>query len=137
LEDEEGVPSPAARVKPPMVPEDKLVPVLGPDELRRLLEACAGKGFEARRDTALIMFLLDTGVRRAGILRLKGRDALGGPALVLAWPAGQESAYVPEPGRSATAPHGRLDVLGRPSGCAAAACRETATPIPERIPIDP
>ncbi|HJW61601.1 MAG TPA: site-specific integrase, partial [Actinomycetota bacterium] len=28
------------------------------------LKACEGKGFEARRDTALIMLLLDTGARR-------------------------------------------------------------------------
>jgi hypothetical protein len=46
-----------------------------------------------------------------------GRDALGGPALVLAWPQGEENAYVPEPGGVATAPHGdRVDVLDRPSG---------------------
>ena len=35
-----------------------------PDGLRRLLKACEGKSFEARRDTALIMLLLDTGARR-------------------------------------------------------------------------
>jgi site-specific recombinase XerD len=74
LEDEEEIPSPAARLKPPMVAEDKLVPVLGPEELRRLLEVCAGKTFEARRDTALIMFLLDTGVRRAEVMGLKVTD---------------------------------------------------------------
>jgi integrase/recombinase XerC len=38
--------------------------VIPPDGLRRLLKACEGKGFEARRDTALIMLLLDTGARR-------------------------------------------------------------------------
>ena len=32
--------------------------------LADLLKACEGKGFEARRDTALIMLLLDTGTRR-------------------------------------------------------------------------
>jgi hypothetical protein len=46
-----------------------------------------------------------------------GQDALGGPALVLAWPPGEENAYVPEPGGVAVAPHGdRLDNLDRPSG---------------------
>jgi integrase len=40
------------------------VPVIPPDGLRRLLKACDGKGFDARRDTALIMLLLDTGARR-------------------------------------------------------------------------
>jgi integrase len=35
------------------------------DGFRRLLAACAGRSFEARRDTAIIMLLLDTGARRA------------------------------------------------------------------------
>ena len=35
-----------------------------PRRLRRLLKACDGKGFDGRRDTALIMLLLDTGARR-------------------------------------------------------------------------
>jgi len=37
--------SPMARMKPSTVPE-KPVPVLGDDELRRLLAACDGRGFE-------------------------------------------------------------------------------------------
>jgi hypothetical protein len=46
-----------------------------------------------------------------------GQDALGGPALVLAWPPGEENAYVPAPSGVAVAPHGdRLDNLDRPSG---------------------
>ena len=50
-------------MRPPLIPEQP-VPVIPPDGLRRLLKACEGKGFEARRDTALIMLLLDTGARR-------------------------------------------------------------------------
>jgi integrase/recombinase XerC len=38
-------------MKPPIVP-DQPVPVVPEDGLRRLLAACAGKDFEARRDTA-------------------------------------------------------------------------------------
>jgi integrase/recombinase XerC len=45
--------------------------VIPDDGLRRLLAACAGKGFEARRDTAMIMLLLDTGARRAELVDLK------------------------------------------------------------------
>jgi integrase/recombinase XerC len=52
-----------ARMKPPIVP-DQPVPVVPEDGLRRLLAACASKDFEARRDTAIVMFLLDTGARR-------------------------------------------------------------------------
>jgi integrase/recombinase XerC len=63
LEEEEDVPNPMAKMRPPLIPEQP-VPVIAPDGLRRLLKACGGKGFEARRDTALIMLLLDTGARR-------------------------------------------------------------------------
>src|SRR5215203_3816173 len=73
LEEEEDVPNPMEKMRPPIQPE-KPVPVIPPDGLRRLLKACEGKGFEARRDTALIMLLLDTGARRDELLVLgKGR----------------------------------------------------------------
>jgi site-specific recombinase XerD len=45
------------------VAKDKPVPVLGDDELVALLKACAGKGFTARRDEAVVRMLLDCGVR--------------------------------------------------------------------------
>ena len=71
LEDEAELPaSPMAKMRPPIVP-DQPVPVIPDDGLRRLLAACAGKGFEARRDTAMIMLLLDTGARRAELVDLK------------------------------------------------------------------
>jgi site-specific recombinase XerD len=71
LEDEAELPaSPMAKMRPPIVP-DQPVPVIPDDGLRRLLTACAGKGFEARRDTAMIMLLLDTGARRAELVDLK------------------------------------------------------------------
>jgi site-specific recombinase XerD len=71
LEDEDELPtSPMAKMRPPLVP-DQPVPVIPDDGLRRLLAACAGKGFEARRDTAMIMLLLDTGARRAELVDLK------------------------------------------------------------------
>ena len=58
--EEEELPNPMACMKPPIVPEQPR-----PDRpgrcLRRLLAACAGRSFEARRDTAIIMLLLDTG----------------------------------------------------------------------------
>ena len=63
LEDEEDAPNPMAKMSPPLIPEQP-VPVIAPDGLRRLLKARDGKGFDARRDTALIMLLLDTGARR-------------------------------------------------------------------------
>jgi site-specific recombinase XerD len=70
LEEEEELPNPMARMKPPIIPEHP-VPIVPNDGLRRLLSACAGKGFEARRDTAIIMLLLDTGARRAELADLQ------------------------------------------------------------------
>jgi site-specific recombinase XerD len=71
LEDEDELPtSPMAKMRPPIIP-DQPVPVIPDDGLRRLLAACAGKGFEDRRDTAMIMLLLDTGARRAELVDLK------------------------------------------------------------------
>jgi site-specific recombinase XerD len=67
LEDEGEIPSdPMAKMKPPRVPHQP-APVLTEELLRRLLKTCEGRGFEARRDRALILLLLDTGGRRAEI----------------------------------------------------------------------
>jgi site-specific recombinase XerD len=53
------------RMKSPIVPDDGL---------KRLFKACAGNTFEARRDTTLIMLLLDTGARRDEMAGLKLDD---------------------------------------------------------------
>lgn len=55
---------PMARMKPPIVPEVP-VPVVGDDDLRKLLKACDGKTFEDRRDLAIIRVFVDTGCRLA------------------------------------------------------------------------
>jgi site-specific recombinase XerC len=57
----------------PIVP-DQPVPVVPEDGLRRLLAVCAGRDFDARRDTAIVMFLLDTGARRAELADLQLGD---------------------------------------------------------------
>jgi integrase len=67
LEDEEDIPSPMAKMKPQAVP-DRPIPVLGEPQLRSLFAVCAGKDFDARRDTALLMMLVDAGPRRAELL---------------------------------------------------------------------
>ncbi len=58
-----------ARMRPLRVPEQP-PEVLSDDEIQRLLRACEGKGFEERRDTAIIRLLLDTGLRRREIATL-------------------------------------------------------------------
>jgi site-specific recombinase XerD len=73
VDEEELEADPMAKMKPPIVPVNP-VPVVPADGLKRLFQACAGKSFEARRDTALIMLLLDTGARRAEMVGLKLSD---------------------------------------------------------------
>lgn len=71
---EEEIPSsPMERMAAPIVPEEPPA-LLREDEIRRLLKACEGNDFEARRDTAIIRLLLDTGMRRGELTGLKVED---------------------------------------------------------------
>jgi site-specific recombinase XerD len=63
LEDEELIEvSPMRKMRMPHVPEQP-VPVLTDAELLRLFKVTAGKGFDQRRDHAIIRLFNDTGVR--------------------------------------------------------------------------
>ena len=74
LEDEGEVHTdPMRKLKPPAVPEQP-APVLTAEVLQRLLAVCGGKHFEARRDRALILLLLDSGGRRAEIAGMRVED---------------------------------------------------------------
>lgn len=84
--------SPIARAKAPRVrPEPPSV--LTVDALRALLKACEGQDFEARRDTALIRFLIDTGARRAelAVMQVADVDLRGRAAVVGARQAGKDT----------------------------------------------
>ncbi|MBA3362453.1 MAG: tyrosine-type recombinase/integrase [Acidimicrobiia bacterium] len=69
-EDGEVQTSPMARMRPPSV-EEQTVPVIPDDDLKALVRVCQGQGFEARRDTALILVFLDTGARLSEIADLQ------------------------------------------------------------------
>ena len=62
LATEEEIPDPMAGLRPPAVP-DKPVPVFTGDELRQLGQACTGRGFQDRRDAAVIAVFAATGIR--------------------------------------------------------------------------
>jgi site-specific recombinase XerD len=49
-------------------------PVLSDDQLRRLLRACEGRDFLARRDAAVLRLLIDTGARRSELAGLQVQD---------------------------------------------------------------
>lgn len=65
--------SPMARMKPPTIPETP-PDVLRPEALKKLLDATAGQGFDERRDRAILLLLIDTGVRLGEIAGLTVED---------------------------------------------------------------
>jgi site-specific recombinase XerD len=65
--------SPMAHMKPPKVPETP-PDILREDQLAKLLAACSGNEFDDRRDYAIILLLVDTGIRRAEIAGLRAED---------------------------------------------------------------
>ena len=94
--------SPMARMKPPAIPETP-PDILHNDQVRALLKTCEGRDFEARRDTAIIRLLLDTGMRRAEIAGLGVTDidfehnvahVLGKGSRPRACPFGRKTAQV-------------------------------------------
>ena len=63
LVDEGEIPvSPMAKMRPPTVPEEP-PPVLGEADLGRLLKSCSGTDYLDRRDLAVLLLLIDTGMR--------------------------------------------------------------------------
>lgn len=73
LDEGEIATSPMIRMRPPAVPEEA-PPVLRLEALQALLAASAGRGFEARRDTAIVRLLIDTGMRRGELVGLRLAD---------------------------------------------------------------
>ena len=65
--------SPMHRMRPPKF-EERVPEVLEVDDLRRLLEACRGRSFEARRDLAILLLLIDTGMRRGEVASVRCDD---------------------------------------------------------------
>lgn len=73
VEEGELAVSPMAGMSPPRVPETP-APVLSLEEIRSLLKVTDGRGFEDRRDNALIRLMFDTGMRRAELAGMKLED---------------------------------------------------------------
>jgi site-specific recombinase XerD len=67
---EDGLRDPMGGLQPPRVSE-KLVPVFTGEELARLEQACAGRSFAQRRDTAIIAVFKATGIRLAELAGLR------------------------------------------------------------------
>jgi site-specific recombinase XerD len=67
---EDQLPDPMAGLAPPRL-ATKLVPVFTPEELTRLEQACAGRSFTQRRDTAIIAVFTATGIRLSELAGLR------------------------------------------------------------------
>jgi len=65
--------SPMGGMRPPQLPEQPVEAVRA-EHLARLLKACEGRDFTSRRDTAVILLLVDTGMRRAECVRMSIDD---------------------------------------------------------------
>lgn len=67
VEEEEMDRSPMRKMKPPQGTE-KEVPIIGDDDIKRLLATCKGTSFIDRRDRALLLMFVDTGGRLSEIM---------------------------------------------------------------------
>jgi site-specific recombinase XerC len=73
VEEGEVTESPMRNMTAPAVPEVP-IPLLDDDALRRLLDTCRGKSFEARRDEAILRLFIDSGLRRTELAELRVDD---------------------------------------------------------------
>lgn len=94
--------SPMERMRPPVVPEQP-VDILTDDELRALLGACKGNTFENRRDTAVLRFLIDTGVRVSELVGLGVSDLDSEQDVAFVMGKGRRGRAVPYGRRTADA----------------------------------
>lgn len=67
--------NPLIGLKPPKA-DHKVVQALTDDALRRLLATCKGNSLQARRDEAIIRFMLETGVRAAEVADMQVSDVI-------------------------------------------------------------
>ncbi len=94
--------NPFERMKPPTVPENP-VPVISEADLRQLLAACEGTGFEERRDSALIRLLVDCGVRSAELMTMTLDDVDRDQQVIFVVGKGRRGRAVPYGKRTAQA----------------------------------
>jgi site-specific recombinase XerD len=73
LEEGEITTSPMAAMRPPKL-EDMPVPVVGVEALQALLRVCEGRGFDQRRDKAILSVFIDTGARVSEVAGLQLAD---------------------------------------------------------------
>lgn len=73
VEEEEIATSPMTKMRPPKV-DERPPPILTRDQLSSILGTTSGKAFEDRRDAAIMLVLIDAGVRASELVGLKVDD---------------------------------------------------------------
>lgn len=92
--EEEITVDPMVKVAAPAL-ENKLVPVIPDDDMKKLVEACRGDGFRARRDLAAIRILIDTGCRRAELIGLTVQGIQFNPHAITVIGKGERPRVIP------------------------------------------
>jgi site-specific recombinase XerD len=94
--------SPMMKMRAPAVPEQP-VPVLTEADLKKLVDACKGAGFEERRDAALIRLFADSGMRLGEMAGLGVDDLDWDLAVALVTGKGRRRRSVPFGARTSDA----------------------------------
>ncbi len=94
--------SPMVNMVPPSLPEVP-VPVVPDDDLRKLLKASEGTGFEQRRDTAILRLFIDCGLRLGESAGLQVEDVDLDACVVYVVGKGSRPRAVPFASRTAQA----------------------------------
>lgn len=96
--------SPMANMLPPSMPEVP-VPVLGSDELARLLKVTEGAGFDQRRDHAILRLFIDSPIRLGEMAGIRTEDVDLGNDTLLVTGKGNRGRLLPVNPKLATALH--------------------------------
>ena len=94
--------SPMTVMKAPRIP-DRPVPIVGDEDLRRLLKACDGDEFEDVRDRALLRVMIDTGARLSEVTYIHLADLNLEPSTIDVIGKGRRRRTVPFGPKTATA----------------------------------
>lgn len=94
VDEEELDRNPFKGMQQPSVP-DVPPPVLTVEQITALLDACKGKGFTERRDTAMISLFVDTGVRLGEMVGMSVDDVDHGRRVVWVTGKGDRTRAVP------------------------------------------
>ena len=96
--------SPMANIKPPTLDQPE-IPLLSDEQLSAILKVCEGKGFDERRDSAIVRLFLDTGMRLSELtnLTLDNVDLFGANAAAHVIGKGSKARACPIGSRTAKA----------------------------------